>query len=123
MNDILLDLMTQLAGPVEDATDRVGDEPATIIELIRRAIEEIDRLRGTEATWTHVKTYLALKERGEYVKPSNRSPYVQLYGQKDTCAILYHPEVPVLRDRPLHLNPKRKSWRQPIFDSVSPFIR
>ena len=46
MEDILKDLKSWLAQLVEDAPHRKGEWPEFEIDLVKRAIEEIERLRA-----------------------------------------------------------------------------
>ena len=60
--------------------------------------------------------FLALVKRGEKHKDLwMKNPYVQLYEQRPNCAVLYGPRVAVTKHAPLHLNPRRSSWNEAVF--------
>ncbi len=72
--------------------------------------------------WDNRKVCLALAKRGETHKDLwKKDLCVQLYPQRPGCAVLYWPTTKYA-DAPLHLNPRRSSWKPAVFDAIKPCI-
>lgn len=75
------------------------------------------------APWDQLKICLALVSAGAIHKPLWRNDIgVRIYEQDPGCAVLYLPDTRYAK-APLHLNPRRSSWRPDVFDAMKPFIK
>lgn len=73
--------------------------------------------------WDNRKVCLALAKRGETHKDLwKKDLCVQLYPQRPGCAVLYWPTTKYA-DAPLHLNPRRASWRPSVLEAMAPYVR
>lgn len=94
---------------------------------VRHLLSDFDAVMIPEgmvlgSPWDNRKVCLALAKRGEKHKDLwKKDLCVHLYSQRPGCAVLYWPTT-TYADAPLHLNPRRVSWRPEAFEAMAPHI-